>query len=229
MDLSTLTEQTMLIRLVLSFLAGCCIGFERSGKRQIAGLRTHILICMGACGMMLVSLWMHELYGKADPGRIAAQVVSGIGFLGAGAILKIGANVRGLTTAASIWVIAGIGLAFGCGLYVLGAGMTGLSLLTLSLVNRIEIKIFPLRQNKFLQIYFKGQEIPMNEFSKALYEHSISVISTNVNISKSENEVSEIIFFINAPKRLDVKKLTADIKSIKQVDTIVLKEKAKIF
>ncbi len=69
----------------------------------------------------------------------------------------------------------------------------------------------------------------MNEFSKALYEHSISVISTNVNISKAENELSEVVFFINAPKRLDVKKLTADIKNISQVDTIVLKEKAKIF
>ncbi len=229
MDLSALTEETMLIRMVLSFLAGCCIGFERSGKRQIAGLRTHILICMGACGMMLVSLWMHELYAHADPGRVAAQVVSGIGFLGAGAILKIGANVKGLTTAASIWVIAGIGLAFGCGLYVLAGSMTVLSLLTLSLVNRIELKIFPLRQNKFLQIYFRGQEIPMNDISKALYEHSISVISTNVNISKSENELSEIVFFINTPKRMDVKKLTADIKSIDQVDTIVLKEKAKIF
>ncbi len=220
-----LTERVMLIRLLLSFLAGCCIGLERSGKRQIAGLRTHILICMGACGMMLVSLWISQMKSSADPGRIAAQVVSGIGFLGAGAILKIGANVKGLTTAASIWVIAGIGLAFGSGLYVPAAAMTALSLLTLSLVNRIELKIFPSRQNKFLQIFFYGTEPPMKEILRVLSETSISVVSTNVNIASSPTELSEVDFFANVPKKLDVEKLLQEMKKINGIDKIGLKEK----
>ncbi len=221
-----LTEKIIIIRLLLSFLAGCCIGMERSGKRQVAGLRTHILICMGACGMMIISLWLSQIYKDADPGRVAAQVVSGMGFLGAGAILKIGANVKGLTTAASIWVIAGIGLALGSGLYIMGAVMTGLSLLTLSVMNRIELMIFPLRQNKFLEIYFRGMVPPVNEISNILSEYAVSIISTNIRTSKSKKEPSKILLFINTPKRLDIKHLTEDLEKIETVDTFLLKEKA---
>ncbi len=225
MDAGNLTEKIIIIRLLLSFLAGCCVGMERSAKRQAAGLRTHILICIGACGMMMVSLWIPQIYKTADGARIAAQVVSGMGFLGAGAILKIGANVKGLTTAASIWVIAGIGLAIGCGLYILGAVMAVLSLLTLSVINRIELLIFPSRQNKFLEIYFKGMIPPVNEISDILSEYSVSIVSTNMRTSKSKRELSKILLFVNAPKRLDIKRLTDDLKQIEEVDTFILKEK----
>ncbi len=225
MDAAVLTEKMMILRLVVSFLAGCCIGMERAGKRQIAGLRTHILICMGACGMMMVSIWIYQAYNTGDPARIAAQVVSGMGFLGAGAILKVGVNVKGLTTAASIWVIAGIGLAIGSGLYVLGGAMTFLSLLTLSIMNRIELKLFPLRQNKFLEIYYQGTMPQMSDVLNILSEYSISIISTNVRTSRTKKEFSKIILFINVPKGLDIKKMTQDFQSLSEVDTVILKEK----
>ena len=107
------------IRLALAMLAGGLVGLEREIHRQTAGLRTHILISLGSCLLMMLSIWMPQSVGldKGDPGRIAAQVVSGIGFLGAGAFIKIGNNVKGLTTAASIWVVAAIGLAIGAGMY----------------------------------------------------------------------------------------------------------------
>lgn len=225
MDTGALTDKVIIIRLLLSFLTGCCIGFERSGKRQIAGLRTHILICVGACGMMMISIWLPQASGKGDAARIAAQVVSGMGFLGAGAILKIGANVKGLTTAASIWVIAGIGLAIGSGLYTAGIGMSVISLFTLSIINRLELKIFPVRQNKFLEIYFHGKVPPMADIINILSDYSASILSTNVRSSKSSKEQSKVILFINVPKRLDVSKMTMDFQQIEEVDTIVLREK----
>jgi putative Mg2+ transporter-C (MgtC) family protein len=109
------------LRLMVALICGCLIGIEREMHRKDAGLRTNALVCLGSCLIMLVSLEVHQMYkadGPADPGRIAAQVVSGIGFLGAGAIIRSNEGIRGLTTAAGVWVASGIGLACGLGLYV---------------------------------------------------------------------------------------------------------------
>lgn len=116
----------ILTRLVLSCLMGGFIGYERQARHKSAGLRTNILVCLGSCLVMLLSQSLYQdVEGKtnADPARLAAQVVSGIGFLGAGAIMKEGVTVTGLTTAACLWVVAGVGLAVGAGFYV-GAGIT---------------------------------------------------------------------------------------------------------
>ena len=116
----------ILTRLVLSCLMGGIIGYERQARHKSAGLRTNILVCLGSCLVMLLSQSLYQdVEGKtnADPARLAAQVVSGIGFLGAGAIMKEGVTVTGLTTAACLWVVAGVGLAVGAGFYV-GAGIT---------------------------------------------------------------------------------------------------------
>ena len=110
-----------LYKLLLSILLGSVIGLERRHKGQIAGMRTFALITMGATLAMLVSIYIPQEYlglKNGDPGRIAAQVISGIGFLGAGAIIQMKGSVRGLTTAASIWMAACIGLAVGSGMYV---------------------------------------------------------------------------------------------------------------
>lgn len=114
------------MRLVLSCVMGGIIGYERQARHKSAGLRTNILVCLGSCLVMLLSQSLYQdVEGKtnADPARLAAQVVSGIGFLGAGAIMKEGVTVTGLTTAACLWVVAGVGLAVGAGFYV-GAGIT---------------------------------------------------------------------------------------------------------
>src|SRR6476620_6931619 len=104
-----MTLLEMVLRLGLSFLVGGLVGFERERRDRPAGLRTHILVCMGAALITLVSRAMAGT--RFDPGRIAAQIVSGIGVLGAGTIFRQGSLVRGLTTAASLWVIAGVGMA----------------------------------------------------------------------------------------------------------------------
>ena len=119
-------EWEICLRLVLSCVMGGVIGYERQMRHKLAGLRTNMLVALGSCLIMLLSQSLYDnVEGKtnADPARLAAQVVSGIGFLGAGAIMKEGLTVTGLTTAATLWVVAGIGLAAGAGFY-LGAGVT---------------------------------------------------------------------------------------------------------
>ena len=137
-----LTEKEIIIRLVMAVALGGFIGLERErlhvGYRTYsAGFRTHILVCLGSAVCMVVSLGMHEQF-KGDAARIAAQVVSGIGFLGAGAILREGLLVRGLTTAASLWVVASVGLAVGAGYYLIATFGTLLVLFSLVILGAIE-------------------------------------------------------------------------------------------
>jgi putative Mg2+ transporter-C (MgtC) family protein len=118
--------------LLLAWLLGGCIGWQREVRGHAAGLRTHALVCGASCLLSLVSF---SSQGVGDTGRIAAQVVTGIGFLGAGVILRRGASVRGLTTAATVWLVAGVGIAVGAGLHfaLLAILTTLLALLTLAL------------------------------------------------------------------------------------------------
>ena len=135
-------------RLSLAMLLGGIIGAERERKNRSAGFRTHILVTVGSCMFMIVSISMpmmistmpNGIVNNADPGRIAAQVVSGIGFLGAGAIIQDKGKVRGLTTAASLWVVAAIGLAVGAGMYFSAITTTLFLLLILSVFAKIEEK-----------------------------------------------------------------------------------------
>ena len=125
--------------LVIAVLAGF-IGFERERHGRAAGLRTHLLVGVGACLVMLTALYLRELYSGAslDPTHMAAQVISGIGFLGAGTILRFRASVRGLTTAASLWVVAGLGLAVGSGFVVGALAATAIVLIALFGLSRLE-------------------------------------------------------------------------------------------
>jgi putative Mg2+ transporter-C (MgtC) family protein len=118
--------------LLMAAVLGAAIGFEREVTGKAAGLRTHILICIGATLFTLMSIAMAGPNAEgADRTRIASQIVSGIGFLGAGAILRTQGEIRGLTTAASIWVVAAIGIAIGAGEHVTAVGATALVLITL--------------------------------------------------------------------------------------------------
>lgn len=123
-----------MFRLILSMMLGMVVGAERKRKGQIAGIRTFALISMGACLAMLLSIYVPQVYlglKNGDPGRIAAQVITGIGFLGGGAMIHMKGAVRGLTTAAGIWMTAIIGMAVGIGMYLCSIGATLLILLTL--------------------------------------------------------------------------------------------------
>jgi putative Mg2+ transporter-C (MgtC) family protein len=139
-----LTDVQIIIRLVLSVFLSGLIGLERQLHRRTAGLRTHILVCLGSCLIMLTSLYVFDIYKDKvplDPARIAAGVITGIGFLGAGAIIREREGIKGLTTAASLWVIAAIGLAVGAGFYIAGIITTILALTVLLFLRYVEGKI----------------------------------------------------------------------------------------
>jgi putative Mg2+ transporter-C (MgtC) family protein len=128
-------------RLVLSLILSSLVGLERELHRRTAGLRTHILVSMGSCLIMLTSLHVFAIYkGQVplDPTRIAAGVITGIGFLGAGTIMRDRAGVKGLTTAASLWVVAAVGLAVGCGFYSAAIFSTLLTLAVLMILRIFE-------------------------------------------------------------------------------------------
>lgn len=130
----------VIIRLLIAAGVGCIIGAEREHSHHPAGLRTNILVCVGACAVMLtgIQLWQEAMAqgGNPDPARLGAQVISGIGFLGAGTIMKDNAAVRGLTTAAGLWTVACIGLAIGAGYYIIGLFSTFVVITTLTIVAR---------------------------------------------------------------------------------------------
>jgi len=140
-----MTDNQIIARLTLSVLLSGFIGFERQFHRRTAGLRTHILVSLGSCLIMLTSLYIFDIYKAQvplDPARIAAGVITGIGFLGAGAIMRDRETIRGLTTAASLWVVAGIGLAVGCGFYLAAIFTTALALAALLVLRYAEGIIF---------------------------------------------------------------------------------------
>lgn len=137
-----ITEGEILLRLGLAALLGMIVGFERERQNQPAGLRTHAILAIGSCLAMTISINLAIQFvpdvPNGDPARLAAQVVSGIGFLGAGAILRYGTNVKGLTTATSLWTIAIVGLAVGAGHYFSAIGTTIALLIVLVLLNILE-------------------------------------------------------------------------------------------
>jgi putative Mg2+ transporter-C (MgtC) family protein len=137
-----ITDQDVIIRIIIAALLGAIVGFERERNGQPAGLRTHIILVVGATLTMTLSINLaiqfRPLVPNGDPARLAAQVISGIGFLGAGAILRYGPNIKGLTTATSLWTMAVVGLAVGAGHYLQGAAGTAVILISLILLNVIE-------------------------------------------------------------------------------------------
>lgn len=120
----------VLLRLVVAVILGGIIGFERSGNRHEAGLRTHIIVCLGSAAVMVMGEIMSIRYGS-DATRMSAQVISGIGFLGAGSIIMDGSRIRGITTAAGIWTTACVGLVIGAGYYVIAIFIVALMMITM--------------------------------------------------------------------------------------------------
>jgi len=140
-----MTDNQIMLRLALSVVLSGLIGFERQIHRRTAGLRTHILVSLGSCLIMLTSLYIFDIYKNQvplDPARIAAGIITGIGFLGAGTIIREREGVKGLTTAASLWVVAGIGMAVGSGFYSAAVFTTILALVVLLFLRYAEGLIF---------------------------------------------------------------------------------------
>ena len=200
------TLASAVCKLVLSMLLGAVIGIERRRKGQIAGLRTFALISMGATLAMLISIYIPQEYlglKNGDPGRIAAQVVSGVGFLGAGAIIQMKGSVRGLTTAAGIWMTACIGLAVGAGMYLISIIATLLIIFILVNIERLEQRHNFMWESKIIRVKVHGiiQDIqPLRDI----------IVGNDVHISDEfmkfdyGNQVTIVNFMIRSKSNVDV-------------------------
>ena len=166
------SEWELVGRLAFSALLGSAIGYERERLAWVAGLRTHMLVCVGSTLIMIVSAYgFSEVLSERvtlDPSRMAAQVVSGIGFLGAGAILARGEIVRGLTTAASVWSVAGIGLAVGGRLYTPAVAATVIILIILAGIKPLEKRFIGSRQRRELLITAERDALSLDKLHEAL-------------------------------------------------------------
>src|SRR3990167_1259761 len=183
-------------KLLMAAVLGGVIGWERERRGRPAGLRTHILVCVGVTLMMLVSEHIFERYKtfaadsiiRVDPARIAAQVVTGIGFLGAGTIMRFRATVRGLTTAASLWVVAGIGLAVGSSCYVPAIITTIIALFALLLLPLFERNI---KRDKYktLKLCISGSEPNLTDITEILKRNSMELQYYGFEKDVVKNEV----------------------------------------
>lgn len=172
---------SMSFKLVLSFVLGSIVGFERQRKGQTAGVRTFSLIAMGSALAMILSIFVADYCGSGDPTRIAAQVVSGIGFLGAGAIIQMKGSVRGLTTAAGIWMVANIGMAVGCGLYLIACVATLLILFILLFLERIESGFITKSQSRIIRVRIGEVIHDFDKYRHALKKHGITLSNLYVD------------------------------------------------
>ena len=219
-------EWELLLRLTMAAVLGGIIGYERQSRRKSAGLRTNVLVCLGSCLIMLLSQSIYSgVEGKtnADPARLVAQVVSGIGFLGAGAIMKEGLSVTGLTTAACLWVVAGVGIGVGGGYYMESLFTTGLVFITLGRLSRLDEWVMHERN---LSITIRTLDKPgqLMHINSCLEDMELKI--RGVKVKADEDEVWEK----DAEKYLSIEmdvynhqgiKSVIIVDSIKQLDGVV--------
>jgi putative Mg2+ transporter-C (MgtC) family protein len=205
-------------RLIFTALLCGCIGYEREKHGRAAGLRTHILVGVGSCLIMLTSLYiMYALAGVVtlDPTRLAAQVISGIGFLGAGTIIRFRASVRGLTTAASLWVVAGIGIAVGAG-FVFGAVATTLIiLLALFGLGKFEQHI---RREwlRTLIIESKASSFELAKIREVLADHEVEIRDIEIKPTNDPN-ISVVELSLKLMSRQDEASIVGDVLRVEGV------------
>jgi len=200
-----LSEFEIVLKLALACLLGGIIGLERESLNRPAGLRTYTLVCMGSTLAMIVSLEMYYQFQatvNADPGRIAAQVISGIGFIGAGTIIREGATIRGLTTAAGIWVVGCIGLAVGAGMYLPAIVATLLILFVLIYFVKVEERFTGMRELRAFTIIVDDRPGQIGKLGSALGD--LEVLIKNIYLSRTdENGRLEVELLVNLPSHVD--------------------------
>lgn len=218
-DDTTINVGTVLLKLTTSLILGLILGAERQIRRRDAGLRTFTLICLGSTGAMLISIWIPQIYPdflNGDPGRIAAQVLTGVGFLGAGAIARGKGSVQGLTTAACIWMDAVIGLAVGAGMYF-GAIITTIgTLFVLVSVEKIEQILLVGGTNRILSIKCNSDSADIKTLSKKIEAAGI-IIGSYTYAVNLENHSTTFTFKVTLGSTSSQEKL---LENLRQDSTI---------
>lgn len=217
-------------KLIVAMMLGAVIGYERKRKGQIAGVRTFSLICMGATLCMIISIYVPQVYlglKNGDPSRIAAQVVSGIGFLGAGAIIQMKGSVRGLTTAAGIWMVAALGMAVGVGMYAVAVIATLLILFILIQLERIEHRISLGAESRIIRVETSSIITDIEGYKQVLASHSVHL--SNFYLSYDyQASVTRLNLVILARENLDFISLFNDLRNVSPTNSITLANQVNI-
>jgi putative Mg2+ transporter-C (MgtC) family protein len=202
-----INELQILIRLLLALLLGGLIGFERESSNHAAGLRTNILVCLGSCLLMLLSMYgfaafVDEPNVRVDPARLAAAVITGIGFLGAGTILFTGKSITGLTTAASLWVVSAIGLGVGAGFYFASAITTFMVLLTLWAFNKLEKRYISTKKEHLLKIKANDLSQTLRSINGLMAERKILIRKMLLEEGEDEGGADIVVLqmYVTLPK-----------------------------
>lgn len=210
----------MLIRLLLGSLLGAVIGFERERQNQPAGLRTHTILAVGATLAMILSiniaLQFRPGIPAGDPGRLAAQVVSGIGFLGAGAILRFGNNIRGLTTATSLWSLAIVGLTVGAGHYAAAIATTVILLFVLTLLDEIEKRFIKTYNTISVVLTIDDRPGLLEEVRSAVNQQNTSIIQTSIS-RDFQTEQATFSLVVKTLAEAPVDEMVSDLSSLKGI------------
>ncbi len=221
MELREVTYLAVVLRIVVAVIFGGIIGLERGLKNRPAGMRTYMLVCVGACLIMLTNQYLFQVTSAGDPMRLGAQVVSGIGFLGAGTIIVTKHNqIKGLTTAAGLWAAAGVGLALGVGFYeaAVVAGFAVFSVLTL--LQRMDNRLH--RNARFLEVYIEfSEKTSIGELMRSIRELDFEITSMQLENAIPEDGSRALIAALKAQKRGDHAKL---LEKIRKIDGIVYLE-----
>lgn len=223
-----ITLVNAVFKLVLSMVLGVLVGVERKRKGQIAGVRTFALISMGACMAMLLSIYVPQIYvglKNGDPGRIAAQVITGVGFLGGGAMIHMKGSVRGLTTAAGIWMTATIGMAVGVGMYWCSILATGMILVTLVLLETWEHRRNIGHENRVLKLQVEGIVQDIEEYRSVFLRHKVH-LSTYFIEYDYERDSTQLNFVVLAPSHRNYLPMFQDLRMLGRTKSLTLTSQA---
>lgn len=218
------TTASSTFKLFLSMILGCCVGVERKRKGQIAGIRTFALISMGATLAMILSIYVPQEYlglKNGDPGRIAAQVITGIGFLGAGAIIQGKGSVRGLTTAAGIWMVATIGMAIGVGMYLIAIIATALIIVILLFLERFEHRIHIGGENRIIRMRIDGVVTSIQPYRECIARYRGQLVNVFAEYD-FKAPVTRLDLVTILPENTDYIELFADLRQINSTTAISL-------
>jgi Uncharacterized membrane protein len=216
-----MSSYEIILKLTLACILGGLIGLERESLNRPAGFRTYTLVCVGSALAMVVSMDMYfQFYQSvnADPGRIAAQVVSGIGFLGAGTIMKEGATVRGLTTAAGLWGVACIGLAVGAGMYLPAVVTTALILFVLIYFAKFEEHFTGMRLYKGLVLVVNDGPGQVGMVGSILGE--IGVLIKNISLNRLDGDLLEIELLLSLPSEVAIEEVIQRLSTARGMQSI---------
>lgn len=224
-----LPTSEIILRLVIAAVLGSVVGLERERLEWAAGLRTHMLVCLGAALAMIVSSFgFHDILGTPnvtlDPSRVAAQVISGIGFIGAGTILFLRPPkvIRGLTTAAGLWTVAAIGLAVGGGLYIAAVTTTAITFIILAGIKPLERKFLNTKKSRGLHISLRHGSAALPTISTLLQEYNTQFDEFSLHPhGKEHHDELKIVFSRRADKN-NIFKIMETLRKVEGVEEIQL-------